>query len=74
MINISNPLGIKKGDRVKIGAKGIAVTGDVAAVTYYDMDGYDIELVNADIAGGYSHWKQGLDGGQVISVNGKEVS
>jgi hypothetical protein len=38
-----------------------------------ERDGWYIELKNANVTGGYSYWKQGYDGGRILSINGKKV-
>lgn len=65
---------IQKGDIVEISALGINVRGKVVFVDHYGDDGWDIELTDANVKGGYSHWKQQLDGGNLVSVNGKPVT
>lgn len=65
---------ISTGDQVTIQAKGITVTGKVLSATDYEEDGgWYIELTEANVPGGYSYWKQGMDGGQILTVNGKKV-
>lgn len=64
---------IKVGDRITIAAMDIKVTGDVVSCSYYRGDGWDIELDNANVPGGWSHWKQWQDGGRIVEINGKEV-
>ena len=65
---------VNAGDRVVIEAQGRRVSG---LVTYRDFDQWnnvwDIELTDANIAGGYSHWKQQFDGGKLVEINGEEV-
>lgn len=56
---------IKKGDKVTIKAQGIKVTGIVYSATFYNNEGWHIELIEANIPGGYSYWKQNQDGGTV---------
>ncbi len=65
---------INKGDTVVIKAQGIQVRGKVLSAAYYGgRDGWYIELIEANVPGGYSYWKQGLDGGSIIEVNGVVV-
>ena len=57
---------IEKGDKVTIQVQGIEVTGEVYSANHYGKDGWYIELTNANVSGGYSYWKQGQDGGDII--------
>ena len=68
-----NPIEIKKGDTVEIASSGLVVKGVVVTVDYWDNDGWDIELTDANVSGGYSRWKQWQDGGKVLSVNGEKI-
>jgi len=73
---------VHKGDRVTVEAQGRKVTGTVVHVEAYtppqgvnaNDDGWLIEMVDANVLGGHSYWKQYLDGGQVIEVNGESVT
>jgi hypothetical protein len=65
---------IEKGSIVVIKAQGITVTGKVlTADNWGDRDGWYIEMTEANVPGGYSYWKQGQDGGKLVSVNGVPV-
>jgi hypothetical protein len=74
---------VKKGDRIKVQAPTITVTGTVVTVEHwdYDMDrqgnivggGWYIQMTDANVPGGFSYWKQGCDGGKIVEINGKEV-
>ena len=58
---------IIKGDKITIKAKGITVTGRVISVEWNGVeDGWYIELTEANVPGGYSYWKQGIDGGDIV--------
>ena len=59
---------VEVGDKVKIKAQGILVTGKVVRVDHWEGYGWDIELTEANVPGGYSHWKQGTDGGEIVEV------
>jgi len=68
------PLDLKPGDIIAIKAKGITVRGTILSACYYGPeDGWYIELINANVPGGYSYWKQGLDGGKIVEVNGRHI-
>lgn len=63
-----NKLKIKKGDSVTIKVQGIKVTGEVLSADHWgEKDGWYIEMTNANVSGGYSYWKQGQDGGEIIN-------
>ena len=63
---------INKGDIVCIFAQGIHVTGKVV---YAEHSGYwDIEMIECDIPGGYSHWKEYYDHGWITHVNGVKLN
>ncbi len=65
---------VNVGDSITIEAKGIRVTGKVYSVDFWGgNDGWYIELVNANVPGGYSYWKQGFDGGSIVELNGKSL-
>lgn len=70
---------INKGDRVVIEAQGTIVSGRVISVNYYpqimdeDDYGWQIELSNASVFGGYSHWKQWQDGGFISEINDVKI-
>ena len=80
---VQSELDIQPGDRVCIKALGITVCGLVHSANHYGFDrnedgeitggGWYIELLKANVPGGYSYWKQGIDGGHIISVNDKAV-
>ena len=58
---------VHKGDRITIHALGITVIGTVLTANYWaPPDGWYIEIALDN--GGYSYWKQGLDGGEIVSV------
>lgn len=70
----ANGVEVNKDDKVTIAAQGIKVTGTVTAVEHWGgHDGWDIEMKDANVRGGYSRWKQGTDGGKIIQVNGQVV-
>jgi hypothetical protein len=68
-------LTIKKGDFIEVKAQGMTVRGTVLYACDWNNDntGWDIEIGGANIAGGYSHWKQVYDKGFVSMVNGVHV-
>jgi len=55
---------VNEGDTVTIEAQGTQVTGKVvyADWSWLADGGWDIEMLECDIRGGYSHWKQYFDG------------
>lgn len=57
---------IAKGDPITISAQGIVVKGIVAVAIYWQELGWDIEIEQANVPGGYSRWKQWQDGGRII--------
>jgi len=67
-MKINNKWKINKGDDVTIKAQGITVKGDVLSAEYYEDGGWYIELINANVPGGYSYYKQKYDGGNVVNV------
>ncbi len=69
---MTKQLQIRKGSRITIEARGRRITGTVTYVDYDRRVGYDIELIDANIAGGYSHWKQQFEGGRIVEVDGHE--
>ena len=66
---------VVEGDRVTIGSQGMRVTGTAIYADWSRLSdgGWDIEMMECDICGGYSHWKQYYDKGRIVSVNGVEV-
>ena len=65
---------VKKGDSIVIKAQGLTVRGKVATVDNYGGDdGWQIEITEANVPGGYSSWKQRFDGGHIAEVNGEAV-
>lgn len=65
---------VVKGDTVVVAARGIKVRGVVVEAYWWGEDyGWDLELDQANVPGGYSRWKQKDDGGRIVEVNGKEV-
>jgi len=64
----NNNWAISKGDTVTIKAQGMTVKGDVLSAEHYGKDGWYIELINANVPGGYSYYKQRYDGGNVVDV------
>lgn len=59
------------GDRIAIQSQGRLVIGFVESAYDYGQDGgWYIELVRANVPGGYSYWKQDHDGGNIVQVNG----
>jgi len=65
---------VNKGDTVVIAAQGIRVRGEVMSAEYNGpRSGWYIELINANVPGGYSYWKQRYDGGKLVSVNDKVI-
>ena len=67
----SNGTMVLKGDIVTIFAQGIKVTGRAVYTEHYDH--WDIEMVDCDIPGGYSHWKQAYDKGVILKVNDEVI-
>ena len=58
---------IRQGDHLTIRAQGIVISGTVLSANFWgDKDGWYIEL--ATDQGGYSYWKQGCDGGEIMAV------
>lgn len=64
---------VNKGDSIEVKAQGITVKGEVRSADYYDDAGWYIEIINANVPGGYSYWKQRDDGGYIAKLNGKEL-
>ena len=65
---------VNKGDTVVLKAQGLKVSGQVLSADYWgEKDGWYIELTMANVPGSYAYWKQGQDGGELISVNGVPV-
>lgn len=58
-----------KDTEVTIHAKGMVITGKVLSADHYGQDGWYIELI--DTRGTYRYWKQGQDGGELVSIDGK---
>lgn len=68
------PFTVEKFDTVVVAAQGIKVTGQVLTAHWWgEKDGWYIEMSPANVPGGYSYWKQGSDGGKLVSINGKEI-
>lgn len=65
-------LEIQKGDSIKITTKTSTVKGTVNVFHKYD-EGWDIEIENANVSGGYCRWKQWQDGGYVSELNGQTM-
>lgn len=63
---------VRKGDVVEIHAQGISVIGQVYSADYWKEGGWYIEVVNANVPGGYSYWKQRYDGGFLVKVTSVE--
>ena len=58
------------GDRITIRAQGVTVSGTVlSAIFWGSPDGWYIEITPDN--GGYSYWKQGLDGGEIVAVESR---
>jgi hypothetical protein len=69
---MSNDIKIQKDDVVTIHALSRTVKGRVISAEYYgEQDGWYIELTDANVPGGYSYWKQGMDGGYIVTVDNK---
>jgi hypothetical protein len=68
-------LQIKEGDLVEISSQGRVITGTVISAGFWGWTegGWYIELENANVAGGYSYYKQEFDGGEVTKINGVSV-
>ncbi len=65
---------INIGDEIIVAAQSIKVKGTVLTVDHYGAeDGWYIQMSPATVPGNFSYWKQGIDGGNVIAVNGKSV-
>lgn len=65
---------VEVGDVVVVEAQGMRVKGRVEVVDYWGEEyGWDLELADANVRGGYSRWKQGTDGGKLVEVNGRTV-
>lgn len=70
---------IEKGDKIVVYSNGVTVEGTVYSANYYGKrDGWYIEMENCtfknrpyNFIGTVSYWKQGQDGGHIVSVNGK---
>jgi len=69
----TNKWEINKNDTVTIKAQGITVTGEVLSAEHNGKNGWYIELINANVPGGYSYYKQIYDGGDVVGVSKKMV-
>ncbi len=60
---------INPGDEIIVTAQGTTVKGIVVSANWFGpSDGWYIEMAPANVPGGYSYWKQGWDGGDVVSV------
>lgn len=66
-------LTVEVGNSITISVQNIWVKGTVHSVEHYDDNGWYIELVDANVPGGYSYWKQIQDGGEIVEVNGTKV-
>ena len=74
---------VKVGDRITIQGPAATVTGKVVTVEHWNFDfdrhgnivggGWYIQLTEANVQGGFSYWKQGMDGGRITHINGKEI-
>ncbi len=64
---------ISVGDRITVKAQGLKVTGTVVTVEHNGPDGWYIQMNEANVPGGFSYWKQGIDGGKIVEHNNKEV-
>jgi hypothetical protein len=68
-----NNRSIERGQSIVVSAMGRTVKGTVLSASDYGRsDGWYIEIGECNVPGGYSYWKQGLDGGRIVSVDGKE--
>lgn len=66
-------LKVAVGDRIIVRVDSFSVEGTVHSAAHYGEDGWYIEMIEASVPGGVSYWKQGIDGGQIISINGVAV-
>ena len=65
---------VVKGDEITVQALGFTVTGKVISADWWGKeDGWYIEIGNTNLPCGYSYWKQGIDGGKIVKLNGKDV-
>lgn len=65
-------LTVKVGDEIAVQAQGIVVKGKVLTVDHYGAyDGWYIQMSPANVPGNFSYWKQGIDGGNIIAINGE---
>ena len=65
---------INKGDVVTIVTNNRVITGEVLSANWIDANnGWHIELVNTS-TGLYTLWKQGINGGEVVKINGKMIT
>lgn len=69
------PYEVKKGDMIEVEAQGIVVKGKVYDANWFNGadGGYYIEIIDANVPGGYSYWKERQDGGKIVSINGKKI-
>lgn len=65
-------LEIQKGDSIKVTTRTLTVKGIVSTFHKYD-EGWDIEIDNANVSGGYCRWKQWQDGGYISELNGQKM-
>ena len=77
MVN-KTELAVNIGDRLAIKALGLTSTGTVVSaefITNYgeiNDGGWDIEMKDSNVSGGYCHWQQRNDGGFIFAINGVE--
>jgi hypothetical protein len=61
------------GQQIEITAGSIKVSGTVATVNHWGQAGWQIEVMNANVPGGYAAWKQWQDGGEITKLDGKTI-
>lgn len=62
---------LKEGTIIAIKSQGLTVKGKVISAEHWgERDGWYIEMIDTD--GNYRYWKQGQDGGELLSIEGDD--